>query len=52
MFHKKFGQGVVRDCFPDRNDIVVTVDFDDIGVKRLLLSLAHLEKIERFNSLY
>ena len=51
VFHKKFGQGVVMDCFPDKNDLVVTVDFDDIGVKRLLLSLAHLEKIERFNSL-
>ena len=51
VFHKKFGQGVVMDCFPDRNDLVVTVAFDDIGVKRLLLSLAHLEKIERFDSL-
>jgi len=51
VFHKKFGQGVVMDCFPDKSDLVVTVDFDDIGVKRLLLSLAHLEKIERFDSL-
>ncbi len=51
VFHKKFGQGVVMDCFPDKSDLVVTVDFDEIGVKRLLLSLAHLEKIERFNSL-
>jgi DNA helicase-2/ATP-dependent DNA helicase PcrA len=51
VFHKKFGQGVVMDCFPDKSDLVVTVAFDDIGVKRLLLSLAHLEKIERFDSL-
>ncbi len=51
VFHKKFGQGVVMDCFPDKSDLVVTVAFDDIGVKRLLLSLAHLEKVERFDSL-
>lgn len=51
VFHKKFGQGVIMDCFPDKSDLVVTVAFDDIGVKRLLLSLARLEKVERFNSL-
>jgi len=51
VFHKKFGQGVIMDCFPDKSDLVVTVAFDDIGVKRLLLSLAHLEKIERFHTL-
>ena len=51
VHHKKFGQGVVMDCFPDRNDLVVTVSFEDAGVKQLLLSLAHLEKTESFNSL-
>ena len=47
VFHKKFGQGVVMDCFPDRNDLVITVSFEEAGIKRLLLSLAQLEKIER-----
>ncbi len=51
VFHKKFGQGVVMDCFPDRSDLVVTVSFEDTGVKRLLLSLAHLEKVERFDGM-
>jgi DNA helicase-2/ATP-dependent DNA helicase PcrA len=51
VHHKKFGQGVVMDCFPDKNDLVVTVSFEDAGIKRLLLSLAHLEKTERFDSL-
>ncbi len=51
VHHKKFGQGVVMDCFPDKNDLVVTVSFEEAGVKRLLLSLAHLEKTERFDSL-
>ncbi len=49
VFHKKFGQGVVMDCFPDKSDLVFTVSFQDTGVKRLLLSLAHLEKVERFD---
>ncbi len=51
VFHKKFGQGVVMDCFPDKSDLVVTVSFEDTGVKRLLLSLARLEKVENFDSL-
>lgn len=51
VFHKKFGQGVVMDCFPDRSDLVVTVSFEETGVKRLLLSLAHLEKVERFDGM-
>jgi DNA helicase II / ATP-dependent DNA helicase PcrA len=51
VFHKKFGQGVVMDCFPDKSDLVMTVAFDEIGVKKLLLSLAHLEKVERFDSM-
>jgi len=50
VFHKKFGQGVIMDCFPDKSDLVVTVAFDDSGVKRLLLSLARLEKVERSSS--
>ena len=45
--HSKFGDGVVMDCLPDRGDRVVTVSFEEAGVKKLLLSLAKLEKIEK-----
>ncbi len=45
--HGKFGDGVVKDCTTDRGDKVVTVAFEQVGVKRLMLSLAPLEKIER-----
>jgi DNA helicase-2/ATP-dependent DNA helicase PcrA len=45
--HSKFGDGVVMDCSPDKEDQVVAVSFKEAGVKRLLLSLAPLEKIEK-----
>ncbi|MCK4580314.1 MAG: UvrD-helicase domain-containing protein, partial [Dehalococcoidia bacterium] len=45
--HSKFGDGTVVDCLPDRGDRVVTVSFAEAGVKKLLLSLAPLEKIEQ-----
>jgi DNA helicase II / ATP-dependent DNA helicase PcrA len=47
VYHRKFGDGVVKDCMPDRGDKVLTVDFEQVGVKRLMLSLAPLEKIEK-----
>ena len=47
VHHSKFGDGVVLDCLPDRGDRVVTVAFKEAGVKKLLLSLAKLEKIEK-----
>ncbi len=45
--HTSFGEGVVMGCEPDTDDIQVTVQFrDGVGLKRLLLSFAPLEKIE------
>ena len=45
--HTSFGEGVVMGCEPDAGDIQVTVQFrDGVGLKRLLLSFAPLEKIE------
>ena len=45
--HTSFGEGVVMGCEPDAGDIQVTVEFrDGVGLKRLLLSFAPLEKIE------
>ncbi len=45
--HSKFGDGIVANCSPGRGDQEITVAFEGVGVKRLLLSLAHLEKITR-----
>ena len=45
--HSAFGEGVVTGWEPDASDVQVTVEFrDGVGVKRLLLSFAPLEKIE------
>ncbi|MBF0457930.1 MAG: DUF3553 domain-containing protein [Nitrospirae bacterium] len=43
--HPKWGIGVIRDCYGEKNDIKVTVNFPDVGVKRLALKYANLEKI-------
>lgn len=45
--HSAFGEGIVMSCEPSGADFEVTVAFTDGGgVKRLLLGLAKLEKIE------
>ena len=45
--HASFGEGVVMECVPTSADQEITVQFKDgVGVKRLLLSFAPLEKIE------
>ena len=47
VFHSKFGNGIVMNCLPAKEDQIVTVAFEESGAKKLLLSLAHLEKIEK-----
>ncbi|MBI2935903.1 MAG: UvrD-helicase domain-containing protein [Chloroflexi bacterium] len=44
--HPKFGEGVVVICTPSGQDHEVTVAFSSGGIKRLLYSLAPLEKQE------
>lgn len=44
--HRKFGQGVVVSCNSMRNDWEVEVSFREVGTKKLLLSLALLERLE------
>ncbi len=44
--HAQFGEGVVVSCQPVKGDAEVTVAFTGMGVKKLLLSLARLEKVE------
>jgi DNA helicase-2/ATP-dependent DNA helicase PcrA len=46
VHHSKFGRGIVINCLPTRDDQELTVVFEEFGVKRLLASLAPLEKIE------
>ena len=43
--HTRFGEGVVVGCLAIKDDCEVTVAFRGVGVKKLLLSLAPLEKI-------
>ncbi len=45
--HNKFGDGIVMNCLPNKGDQIVTVAFKVGGAKKLLLSLAPLEKIEK-----
>jgi len=46
VHHHKFGEGVVISCTPTGDDQEIVVDFEEIGMKRLLLSLAPLKRIE------
>jgi len=43
--HPKWGVGVIRDCYGDDNDVKVTVNFPIVGIKRLALKYANLERI-------
>ena len=46
--HSKFGFGIVMNCLHTRDDQELTVAFEEAGVKKLLASLAPLEKIEKY----
>ena len=47
VMHKVFGEGIVTECKPSGGDFEVTVAFKDgAGVKRLLLGLAPIEKMD------
>lgn len=43
--HAVFGEGTVISCTPASGDTVVTIAFPDQGVKKLLASIAPLEKV-------
>ena len=44
--HARFGRGVVISCVLSAGDQMVTVAFEGVGVKKLALSLAPLERLE------
>ena len=43
--HPKWGVGVVRDSYGETDDVKVMVNFSSVGIKRLSLKFANLEKI-------
>jgi len=43
--HPKWGVGVIRECYGDGDEQKVMVNFPNVGVKRLALRFANLEKI-------
>ncbi|GBD96901.1 MAG TPA: DUF3553 domain-containing protein [Nitrospirae bacterium] len=43
--HPKWGIGVVRDSYGETDDVKVMVNFPSVGMKRLSLKFANLEKI-------
>ncbi len=43
--HPKWGVGVVRDCYGDGDEQKVMVNFPNIGIKKLVLRFANLEKL-------
>lgn len=43
--HPKWGLGVVRDCYGEGDDLKVMVNFPSVGIKRLALKFAQLERI-------
>ncbi len=43
--HPKWGVGVVRDCYGEGDDLKVAVNFPGVGVKRLAVKFAHLERV-------
>jgi DNA helicase-2/ATP-dependent DNA helicase PcrA len=45
--HSKFGPGIVMNCSPTRDDQELTVVFEGAGIKKLLASLAPLERMEK-----
>ena len=44
--HTMFGEGVVTNCKSIKDDQQATIHFADAGIKKLLLSLAPMEKVE------
>ena len=43
--HARFGEGSVTEIKDGKKDYEVTVDFDELGVRKMLASFAKLEKL-------
>ena len=42
--HSKFGKGIVRSLVPVANDAIIEIDFDDFGLKKMMVRQAKLSK--------
>ena len=43
--HKKFGRGTISKVIPDNGDQVLEIQFEGIGMRRLMASMANLKKV-------
>ncbi|MGL5973350.1 MAG: ATP-dependent helicase [Oscillospiraceae bacterium] len=43
--HKIFGQGIIKECLPMGNDVLLTINFDNNTVKKIMANFANLEKV-------
>ncbi len=43
VLHPRFGEGIVLETEVEQGDEEVTVNFEEVGVKRLVASLANLD---------
>lgn len=46
VFHKKFGEGIILSVEPEKDDHIIKIHFDKIGIKKLMLKFANLEVID------
>jgi len=44
VIHAKFGEGIVKKIEESPRDYMVTVDFEEFGIKRMLSQFANLKK--------
>lgn len=44
--HKKFGKGTISKATPDNGDQILEIQFEGAGMKRLMASMANLNKLE------
>jgi DNA helicase-2/ATP-dependent DNA helicase PcrA len=44
--HSAFGEGLVIESRVDKDDEMVTIAFEDVGLKRLMAGLANLERLQ------
>ena len=49
VVHRLFGEGTVTDTLPIRDDIILTIDFDNGKTKKLCAFIAKLKKIQNKN---
>jgi DNA helicase-2/ATP-dependent DNA helicase PcrA len=44
--HAVFGEGLVIESRVDKDDEMVTIAFEEVGLKRLMTGLANLQRLE------